>query len=373
VAVAALVALSGRAPSPAALFSLSSGELNVDNDAALQSLLNAPSMEARKYGLAAKQSKLAAQKDSQMLATATQDEREATAVATKDKALLSGLYAGSFRTGDPSGIHTGALPTADYMSALEAFPQSQKQGLSGDFASVSKVTNTQLSGLQAELNTLNSRKQSIVNSLRVRRQQAAAHVAHDADATDHIRLGRAKATMSARSIRGAMRAAQMAEQRAKEAGVIKANQDAIAKMELQRIKGLTGSRDSAMAQARASEAAMAQREGVRRADRNTKYHTAMAMYTQRTQDGVSDDMKTLGQLRTMEEAAAPGPHLTSTRWQQPPMGSLADIDPDHFMGSAPFRDAESLRDFKQVSHPRPAAAAPAVIPEDGYSGGRVLG
>ncbi|KAJ1484452.1 hypothetical protein T484DRAFT_1797000 [Baffinella frigidus] len=192
VAAAALVALSGRAPSPAALFSLSGDELNVDNDAALQSLLNAPKMEARKYSLEARQAKLAAQKDSQMLATASQDELEATAVATKDKALLSGLYSGSFRTGDPSGIHTGALPTADYMSALEAFPQSQKQGLSGDFASVSKVTNTQLSGLQAELNTLNSRKQSIVKSLRVRRQMTAAKMAGDADATDHIRLGRAK-------------------------------------------------------------------------------------------------------------------------------------------------------------------------------------
>ena len=89
---------------------------------------------------------------------------------------------------------------------------------------MSKVTNTQLSGLQAELNTLNSKKQSIVQSLRVRRQQAAAHMAQNADATDHIRLGRAQATMSAKSIRGAMRAAQMAEQRAKEASVIEANQ-----------------------------------------------------------------------------------------------------------------------------------------------------
>jgi len=32
------------------------------------------------------------------------------------------------------------------------------------------------------------------------------------------------------------------------------------------------------------------------------------------------------------------------------LGGLAAIDPDHFMGDAPFRDAESLRDFKQVGH-----------------------
>ena len=344
-----MAALSGRSLAPTALYSLSSDELHVIDDPAIRSLLDAPKMEARKYGLAARKAELAAQKDSQMLATATQDEREAAAVVDKDKALLTGLYSGSYRSGDQTGMHTGSLPTADGIRALEAFPGSQ-QALSSNFAPLQKVTATQLSGLQDELNTLNSRKQSIINSLHLRRQQAAAHAAHDASASDHIRLGRAKATMSARQIRGAMRAAQMAEQRAKEAAVIEANQNAIAKMELEKIARYTGARSSAIAEARAGESEMQHREAVRRAQRTANYHSAMASYTESTQDAVSDDMKTLGELRKMEEAAAPGPHLSSTRWQKPPLGAnLPDIDPDHFMGSAPFRDADSLRDYKQVA------------------------
>lgn len=243
-----MAALSGRSLAPTALYSLSSDELHVIDDPAIRSLLDAPKMEARKYGLAARKAELAAQKDSQMLATATQDEREAAAVVDKDKALLTGLYSGSYRSGDQTGMHTGSLPTADGIRALEAFPGSQ-QALSSNFAPLQKVTATQLSGLQDELNTLNSRKQSIINSLHLRRQQAAAHAAHDASASDHIRLGRAKATMSARQIRGAMRAAQMAEQRAKEAAVIEANQNAIAKMELEKIARYTGARSSAIAEA----------------------------------------------------------------------------------------------------------------------------
>ena len=88
VGAAVMAALSGRSLAPTALYSLSSDELHVIDDPAIRSLLDAPKMEARKYGLAARKAELAAQKDSQMLATATQDEREAAAVVDKDKALL---------------------------------------------------------------------------------------------------------------------------------------------------------------------------------------------------------------------------------------------------------------------------------------------
>eukprot|EP00961_Rhodomonas_salina_P122840 1654522-Rhodomonas_salina.1 len=97
-------------------------------------------------------------------------------------------------------------------------------GLHDDYGDLSAVTESQLNGLKAELSQLSSQKASIVNSLQVQRQQTAAHMANDATVADQIRLHRATSTISARQVRAAMRAAQMAQQRAKEAKVIQDNQ-----------------------------------------------------------------------------------------------------------------------------------------------------
>eukprot|EP00293_Proteomonas_sulcata_P016900 CAMPEP_0184300680 /NCGR_PEP_ID=MMETSP1049-20130417/11057_1 /TAXON_ID=77928 /ORGANISM="Proteomonas sulcata, Strain CCMP704" /LENGTH=275 /DNA_ID=CAMNT_0026611475 /DNA_START=50 /DNA_END=877 /DNA_ORIENTATION=+ len=75
----------------------------------------------------------------------------------------------------------------------------------------------------------------------------------------------------------------------------------------------------------------------------------MSGYTNSLQESVAEDMKVLGKLRTAEESAAPGPHLISSVWEKPPTGDLPEINPEHFMGDAPLRDAASLTDpeYKQ--------------------------
>jgi hypothetical protein len=212
-----------------------------------------------------------------------------------------------------------------------------------DHGDLSAVTQTQLNGLNNELQSLASTKQNIVNSLTVQRQQTAAKMASDAMYADHVRLNRATATTSSRQMRSAMRAAQMAEQRAREASVIQANQDAIARLQMQRVATFQGQNQMALAAAANSESQLRAAEAYKRSNTDRRYHQAMSGYTSSLQGSVADDMLTLNRLKVAEEAAAPGPHVISSVWEQPPTGStLPDVDPNLFMNDAPLRDIDSL-------------------------------
>jgi len=215
---------------------------------------------------------------------------------------------------------------------------------------LSAVTQTQLNGLNSELQTLASTKQSIVQSLQLQRQSTAAKMASDSMYANHVRLNRAMSTSSSRQLRSAMRAAQMAEQRAREASVIQANQDAIARLQMQRVASLQSQNQQALAAAANAESQLRAAEAYKRSNVDRRYHSAMAGYTSSLQGSVADDMLTLDRLKVAEEAAAPGPHVISSVWEQPPTGStLPDVDPNLFMNDAPLRDIDSLTDaeYKQ--------------------------
>lgn len=218
------VVVYSRGAERTTLFQMDGAELH---DAALSDLLDAPAMKARKFGQEASTDMLAASAESQRLKRAQQDELEANEVATNDMAQLQSLssgYSGSVDSGEPLGLSTGNLASYDSLNALASIPKEMGDGLHDDYGDLSAVTESQLNGLKAELSQLSSQKASIVNSLQVQRQQTAAHMANDATVADQIRLHRATSTISARQVRAAMRAAQMAQQRAKEAKVIQDNQ-----------------------------------------------------------------------------------------------------------------------------------------------------
>jgi len=344
-AVAVLtVSVSGPAPRNV-LFALDPDELAVNNDAILQSLAVTPGKAAKAWGKVASMALSSADTDGKMLKKAQADEDEANELAGDDQAQLQALYSGTFNTGDSLGVHTGSLGNYDTLQALQNLPKTAGSDLSNDYGDLSAVTQTQLNGLNSELQSLASTKQSIVNSLKLQRQSTAAKMASDSMYANHIRLNRATATTSSRQLRAAMRAAQMAEQRAREASVIQANQDAIARLQMQRVASLQAHNQQALAAAANAESQLRAAEAYKRAMVDNRYHSAMAGYTSSLQGSVADDMLTLNRLKVAEEAAAPGPHVISSVWEQPPTGStLPDVDPNLFMNDAPLRDIDSLTD-----------------------------
>ena len=351
VALVAVVVLTARMPRTTALYSLDPDELQVNNDAILQSLAATPAKAARVYGQAATTALASADDDSRKIAKAQADEDEANELASDDQAQLQALYSGTFNTGDSLGTHTGSLGNYDTLQALQNLPQTMGSDMHDKHGDLSAVTQTQLNGLNSELQSLASAKQNIVNSLTVQRQATAAKMASDSMYANHVRLNRATATTSSRQLRAAMRAAQMAEQRAREASVIQANQDAIARMQMQRIATLQGQNQQALAAAANAESQLRAAEAYKQAGVTRRYHQAMAGYTSSLQGSVADDMLTLNRLKVAEEAAAPGPHVISSVWSQPPTGStLPDVDPSLFMNDAPLRDIDSLTDaeYKQA-------------------------
>jgi len=119
---------------------------------------------------------------------------------------------------------------------------------------------------------------------------------------------------------------------------------------MQRVSTLQGQNQMALAAAANSESQLRAAEATKRAGTDRRYHQAMSGYTSSLQGSVADDMLTLNRLKVAEEAAAPGPHVISSVWEQPPTGStLPDVDPDLFMNDAPLRDIDSLTDpeYKQ--------------------------
>lgn len=355
LALAAVVFLTASMPEAqprTALFSLDPDELAVNNDAILQSLAVTPGKAAKAWGNTATSALASADADSKMITKAQADESEANELASDDQAQLQALYSGTFNTGDSLGLHTNSLGNYDTMQALQSLPQTVGSNMDDNHGDLSAVTQTQLNGLNSELQSLATSKQSIVNSLTVQRQATAAKMASDSMYADHVRLNRATATTSSRQMRGAMRAAQMAEQRAREASVIQANQDAIARLQMQRVATLQGQNQMALAQAANSESQLRAAEATKRAGTDRRYHQAMSGYTSSLQGSVADDMLTLNRLKVAEEAAAPGPHVISSVWEQPPTGStLPDIDPDLFMNDAPLRDIDSLTDPEYMQKP----------------------
>ena len=333
LALAAVVVLTANmrlTPAPrTALFALGAGELAVDNDAILQSLAATPGRASTAWGSVAASARKSALADTQMLTQATADEAEAKELASDDQAQLQALYSGTFNTGDSLGLSTGSLGNYDTLQALQSLPKSLGASMHDDHGDLSAVTQTQLNGLTSELQSLSQQKQSITNSLALQRQQTAAKMASDAMYADHVRLNRATATSTSRQMRAAMRAAQMAEQRAREASVIQANQDAIAKLQMQRIAELQGQNQAALAAAASAESQLRAAEAYKRAGTDRKYQDAMAAYTTSLQSSTADDMLTLNRLKVAEEAAAPGPHVISSVWSKPPTGSvLPPIDPN---------------------------------------------
>lgn len=351
VAAVAVLTASMSEPAPrAALFALDPDELAVNNDAILQSLAVTPGKAAKAWGKVATTALASADADNKMLVKAQADQDEASELAGDDQAQLQALYAGTFNTGDSLGLHTASQGNYDTLQALQNLPKTAGSDLNDDQGDLSAVTQTQLNGLNSELQSLASTKQSIVNSLKLQRQSTAAKMASDSMYADHIRLNRATATTSSRQLRAAMRAAQMAEQRAREASVIQANQDAIARVQMQRVANLQAHNQQALAAAANAESQLRAAEAYKRANVDNRYHTAMAGYTSSLQGSVADDMLTLNRLKVAEEAAAPGPHVISSVWEQPPTGStLPDVDPNLFMNDAPLRDIDSLTDaeYKQ--------------------------
>ena len=354
LALAAVVFLTSSIPSPnetrSALFALDPDELAVNNDAILQSLAVTPGKMAKAWGNKATAALASASADDNMILKAKEDEDEANELAGDDQAQLQALYSGTFNTGDSLGLHTNSLGNYDTMQALQNLPQTMGSAMNDDHGDLSAVTQTQLNGLTSELQSLSSTKQSIVNSLTVQRQATAAKMASDAMYADHVRLNRATATTSSRQMRAAMRAAQMAEQRAREASVIQANQDAIARLQMQRVATLQGQNQMALAAAANAESQLRAAEAYKRSNIDRRYHQAMSGYTSSLQGSVADDMLTLNRLKVAEEAAAPGPHVISSVWEKPPVGStLPDVDPNLFMNDAPLRDIDSLTsaEYKQ--------------------------
>jgi len=352
LALTAVVVLSARMPgNPTALYALDPDELQVNNDAILQSLAATPAKAAKVWGAAATTALASADDDSKKIAQAQADEDEANELAGDDQAQLQALYSGTFNTGDSLGMHTGSLGNYDTLQALQSLPQTVGSDMHDQHGDLSAVTQTQLNGLNSELQSLASAKQNIVNSLTVQRQATAAKMASDSMYANHVRLNRATATTSSRQLRASMRAAQMAEQRAREASVIQANQDAIARMQMQRVATLQAQNQQALAAAANSESQLRAAEAYKQAGITRRYHQAMAGYTSNLQGSVADDMLTLNRLKVAEEAAAPGPHVISSVWSQPPTGStLPDVDPSLFMNDAPLRDIDSLTDaeYKQT-------------------------
>ena len=333
LALAVVVVLTAKirlTPAPrTALFALGAGELAVDNDAILQSLAATPGRASTAWGSVAASARKSAVADTQMLTQATADEAEAKELASDDQAQLQALYSGTFNTGDSLGLSTGSLGNYDTLQALQSLPKSLGASMHDDHGDLSAVTQTQLNGLTSELQSLSQQKQSITNSLALQRQQTAAKMASDAMYADHVRLNRATATSTSRQMRAAMRAAQMAEQRAREASVIQANQDAIAKLQMQRIAELQGQNQAALAAAASAESQLRAAEAYKRAGTDRNYQDAMAAYTTSLQSSTADDMLTLNRLKVAEEAAAPGPHVMSSVWSKPPTGSvLPPIDPN---------------------------------------------
>jgi hypothetical protein len=83
------------------------------------------------------------------------------------------------------------------------------------------VTQTQLDRLLAEKRELSSKRESILRSLRIRRQAAAAKAAKDAAQMDRIRLERAVAAAKKRQMESAERAARAASMEMKSAAIAK--------------------------------------------------------------------------------------------------------------------------------------------------------
>ena len=210
LALTAVVVLSARMPgNPTALYALDPDELQVNNDAILQLLAATPAKAAKVWGAAATTALASADDDSKKIAQAQADEDEANELAGDDQAQLQALYSGTFNTGDSLGMHTGSLGNYDTLQALQSLPQTVGSDMHDQHGDLSAVTQTQLNGLNSELQSLASAKQNIVNSLTVQRQATAAKMASDSMYANHVRLNRATATTSSRQLRASMRAAQI--------------------------------------------------------------------------------------------------------------------------------------------------------------------
>lgn len=348
-AASVAVVTVGMRGGPVSLFSLDPSEVAVDSDF-LQGSLDSSAV-AGGFSGQARAAMLAAKQDQRELATASRHEAAAQAVIKGDMAQLSSLYSGSWTAADPLGLQTGNLPTLEGLTNYNGrFSSSADEASAAGAASAaSLVTDTQLSGLQSELSALNGQKQSIIDSLSLRRQRTATKVARDASYSDALRLHRAVSESSARAFRDEQRVARIASQRAKEASVIMQNEEAIAQIAAKRASKMGAYRDAAIAGASQAESDIQGMAHAAHSARRQRYAAAYRATTQQLQKYVAEDMATLGQLRKAEEKAAFGPRIGTSVWQQPPTSrDLPDIDPSYFMGDAPFRNATTLPEFKSA-------------------------
>jgi hypothetical protein len=286
VSIASVAVFSRHQQSATELFHMSASELGwASTDPIVSSLAQ---NSASSYANAAQNAMASAKHDDNIISEASRDEHAAQAVAKKDEAELSSLYQGRyFNTGDPLGLHTNDLPDLESISSLNGrFSMALDAADSdADDTMVNHVTNTQLSGLESELNDLASKKDSIVDSLMLQRQSTAVTAAHDATYADSIRLRRAQNLNIARAIRAAMQAAKIAKVRAREASVIQQNEDAIARIARERAARLSSYRSSSMSGSLQTQSNMRKTVQDQRDAADRRYHSAMGMYTNKLQVG----------------------------------------------------------------------------------------
>jgi hypothetical protein len=324
------------------LFSYDSSNTEWDSAAVLQNLLNAPKMEANDFAHKVRMYDKAADKYSAVMAQAEKDESDAEQIATRDKQELTTLRSLSKTQDDASG-------DAD----INFNPAS-----SSDSESDADLKD-KLSGLDSKLQSL-----SLASALHPRALSAFSNTRY----TDDLRFHSAVNQQDGWGIRQDLNAARVAAKRADEANVIANNEMAIADAQARRVARLQARQAAARNVAAAVEAHMRGAADSRRAAKAGAYDSAMRGFTGKLQGYVAQDMDTLGRLKHVEDSAAFGPHVASGLFRQAPTpAGLPDVDPATFMGNAPFRDADSLADYKaapgsttELSEQPPAGGADSI-------------
>jgi hypothetical protein len=289
-------------------------------------------MEANDFGQKAHFYEQEATKDSAIITQAKKDEMAAEQLAAEDKKELKSVRAlssaQSLRFDTDADLGPSAPDVSDGTDASESADDLDKQ----------------LSAVDSKLQSLN------VAPLYQSRSMASFGASRH---TDDVRFHTAVNSVDGWSIRRALNAARVAAKRAADAKVIANNEMAIADAESRRVARLRAQQAAARDGAAHVEATMRRASDARRAAKAGAFGSAMRSYTGQLQGFVAKDMDTLGRLKHAEDSAAFGPHVASGLWRQAPTPSaLPDVDPATFMGDAPFRDADSLADYKAV---RPGA------------------
>ena len=301
------------------LFSYDSSHTEWNSAAVLQNLLNAPKMEARRYGHKVQLYDQEAAKYSAIVAKAKLDEINAEKIASEDKQELKSLRS-------LSRIHNSEEDMSDNDDLISTNTDSE-------------------SSLNSELSDVDSKLQSL--SFGPAYQPRSLSNFDSSQYTDDLRLHNIANTHDGWGIRRVLNSAREAAKRAQEANVIANNEMAIADAEARRVARLRAQQSAAQDTAARVEAHIRGAATARRAAKASAFGSAMRSYTGQLQGYVAQDMDTLGRLKHAEDSASFGPHIASGLFRQPPTPSnLPDVDPSTFMGNAPFRDEGSLADYK---------------------------